>query len=403
MKSERKSLGQTRASIRHLMMLAELSRCDTIADCADRLFLSKSAITAGLKDIEARLDHRLFDRSSQGISLTPEGQIFSLRCHRAEAYLRRFQKFSLGNKSRRDLHRRLSDSQLRALIEVTRYQNYSLAAHHTGIAQPSLHRSIRELEDLMGQQLFRRSGRGVEATSLARNLSRFANLAYAEIDQGLDELMLESGQKSGRLRIGCLPMARTDLLPQSITDILRDYPGARISVVDGPYDEQLALLLQGELDLIIGALRDPPPTNEITQTPLFNDQLGVVVRSGHPLTTMKSVEQDNLRNLAWIVPREGTPTRAIFDRLLGGQINMESTPPVECSSMVAIRGLLLRSDRAALISIRQMRPDLDLGQVAVLPVCLPNAGRLIGYSARTDWQATPLQKRFVSLLGDRAD
>ena len=380
------------------MMLAELSRCQSITEASEKLFLSKAAVTSALKEVETRLSCTLFTRSNRGINLTAQGEIFSARCRRAENQLRGFQRFALGSSRTRMLPRRLSDSQLRALIEVTRYQNYSLAAHHTGLAQPTLHRSIRELEDLLGQALFRRAGRGVEATTLARKLSRLANLAYSEIQQGIEELQFNQGMNQGRLRIGCLPMARTDLLPESIANTVKGFPLAKISVVDGPYEEQLGMLLQGDLDLIIGALREPAPTPEIKQQPLFNDRLGVVVRAEHPLLQRTQLCLNDLVELEWIAPRDGTPTRDIFNKLIGRSLAKSGCQPIECSSMVAIRGLLSRTDRAVLISVRQMRPELDTGQIAVVPITLPKSERLIGFSTRNDWQPTPLQAAYLTQL-----
>lgn len=385
-------------SLRHIVMIAELSRSSTISECSKKLFLSKAAVTTALKDAEQRLGQTLFKRSNRGVAPAPEGELFAKRCIRAENLLKRFQRFAPATQAQRGIHQCLTDSQLRALIEVTQHQNYSLAAHHTGLAQPTLHRSIRELEALLGQPLFRRAGRGVEATRQARSLARLANLAYAEIQQGIDELEFSSGMRSGQLRIGCLPMARTDLLPESIALTMAQYPAAKISIVDGPYEEQLGLLLQGSLDLVIGALRHPAPTSEISQQPLFDDQLGVVVRSGHPLLAKENLQVTDLANLEWIVPRAGTPTRNIFNHMLGTTLQNTTGQPIECSSMVAIRGLLVRTDRAVLISVRQMRPELDTGQVAVLPLNLPLGQRTIGYSTRIDWQPTPLQASYIRQL-----
>ena len=66
--------------------------------------------------------------------------------------------------------------------------------------------------------------------------------------------------------------------------------------------------------------------------------------------------------------------------------------------MVAIQGLLTRTYRAVLISVRQMRPELDTGQIAVVPITLPKSERLIGFSTRNDWQPTPLQAAYLTQL-----
>src|SRR5690606_16152732 len=138
-----------------------------------------------------------------------------------------------------------------------------------------------------------------------------------------------------------------------------DYPDARIRLIDGPYNEQLAALRHGRIDFILGALRDPLPAADVEQELLFDDPLTIVVRSGHPFAENFDSAQDKLTPeqlgaLSWILPREATPARDNFNRFM---INKGLQPPsrvIECSSLVAIRALLLRTDHAALLSARQV-------------------------------------------------
>ena len=77
------------------------------------------------------------------------------------------------------------------------------------------------------------------------------------------------------------------------------------------------------------------------------------------------------------------------------------TPPqdvVECSSLVAVRGLLLNSDRITLLPARQVAVEVRSGLLAISSQPLPDSKREIGYTLRKNWKPTPVQARFIELL-----
>jgi LysR family transcriptional regulator, hydrogen peroxide-inducible genes activator len=55
--------------------------------------------------------------------------------------------------------------QLRYFLAVARFQSFARAAEHEHVAQPSLSRQIRKLEDELGSPLFDRMGRKIRLTA----------------------------------------------------------------------------------------------------------------------------------------------------------------------------------------------------------------------------------------------
>jgi DNA-binding transcriptional LysR family regulator len=386
-------------NLRHLYAVAEAARQGSISRAADNVHLSQSAVTQGIARLEKTAGERLFDRTNSGIFPTEAGRHFVARIERAFQKLKAWQnEIDPGGGSSEPLYRRTTSTQLRALIAVVENGGFSLAARELGRSQPSVYRSARDLERLCGRELFRRTGNTVEPTVCARLMARCASLAFAEIHQGFEEIDELNGRMQGTVKVGCLPLARTSLLPTSITRFLAKHPSARMKVVDGPYDELLHALLHGRIDLVIGALRLPRPTNQIVQEALFDDPLSIVVRRGHPLLARDLPEVSELAGLDWIVPREGTPARDHFTAFFAEHRVAPPTRLIECSSLVTTRGLLLQSDRAALLSVRQARLDVDSGQLATLFDPLPGTERTIGLTYRSDWQPTTVQREFIDAV-----
>jgi DNA-binding transcriptional LysR family regulator len=266
---------------------------------------------------------------------------------------------------------------------------FSSAARQLGLAQPTVHRAVRDIEALCGEPLCRRTTGGVEPTLRAVRLARHAGLALLEIRHGLEEVAELDGQRRSRIRVGCLPLARVQILPDAVNATLERHPELAISIVDGPYDELLRSLRHGTLDLVIGALREPAPSADVVQETLFHDPLAIVVRAGHPVLRVRARGAVALAKLSWIVPRSGTPARSYFNAYFRAHGVPTPRRCIECSSLVATRGLLLGSDRAALLSARQVRLELAARQLALVLDPLPGTARPIGLTTRRDWKPTP--------------
>lgn len=66
----------TRIKFRHLLCFLEIARQGSLARAADVLAISQPAISKTLKELEALLETRLFERTRQGVQLTPAGSLF---------------------------------------------------------------------------------------------------------------------------------------------------------------------------------------------------------------------------------------------------------------------------------------------------------------------------------------
>lgn len=180
------------------------------------------------------------------------------------------------------------------------------------------------------------------------------------------------------------------------------YPDARVSILDGPYGEQMHALRHGQIDWLIGALRDPLPATGVVQESLFEQPLVVVVRPGHALLDAAAPTVSRLAELEWVAPQPLAPARGFFDRFFTENGIKTPTRIIECSSLIATRGLLLQSDRAALLSPLQVREDVAAGELAVLNEAIPGSSRSIGMTVRDFWEPTMVQAEFTRIVRDLA-
>ena len=389
-------------NLRHLFALTVIAETGSLSAAAERVHLSQSALTQALRKIETAVGVPLFERVGFGVTHTDAGQLLIRRSERASALLaraaREIRRRASVTPGGEELNRHITASQLRALVAIVETGGYSLAARKLGLAQPTVYPAAKDLEARMGAQFFNRSAKGVETTDSARLLARYAELALSEIRQGFEEISELMGNIGTRVSVGSLPLARAELIPTAITRLLELYPDAKVSILDGPYEEQLHALRYGRIDWIIGALRNPTPTANIVQQHLFDEPLSIVVRTGHPLLGPQAPDPAALAELEWIAPREHTPTRHLFTAMFVRAGVPIPQRVIECSSLVATRGLLQMGDRAALLSPSQVRRDVESKQLAVLADSLPETTRSIGLTTRIDWVPTSIQEKFADIV-----
>lgn len=392
------------SNLRHLRAFLAVQDLGSSLAASRAVHLSQPAVTQAIGKLEATLGVTLFARHSTGMVATEAGTVFGHRVRRALAHIRgATQAVGAGAAQDRPAARDgfdklVTSAQLRALIAVADSGNFSLAARSIGISQPSLHRLARDLERLSGVEMYERKAHGIALSEGAAEMARLARLAFGELRQAGEELDHLEGIRRSRIHIGALPLVRTGILPRAIDAYSREHPETRIRVADGPYGALLRDLRNGTIDILVGALRDPVPIDDIVQTALFTDRLSVVARHGHPLGRKRRIAVADLAAYPWIAPPQGAPARAQFDKVFAGARMSLCHGLVEASSLVVVRGLLLESDRLTLLSPHQVEPELRFGMLEIVPFNLDDVARRIGTTVRADWQPTPMQSAFLEHL-----
>ncbi|WCE03861.1 LysR substrate-binding domain-containing protein [Pseudoxanthomonas sp. JBR18] len=387
-------------NLRHLQALTAIARQGSIAAATHEVSLSQPALTQAVARLERTLDHTLFERHPGGMNATPAMALLLPRIDRATGYLAR--GVQAARRTQRlptlpALARRLTLSQLRALIAVEEAGSHSLAATRSGVSQPAIHRAIQELATLIDVPLLSRHGKTVQPTLAATRLLRFARLAMSELSAGMDELAALKSEGAGHLRIGTLPLARAILLPQVLSRFSTRFPHAVVQVVESPYAELLAHLREGSLDLLVGAMRHPAPVRDVIEEPLFDDDPVIVARSGHPLAG-QALQFQRLLEYPWVIAASGAPVRSRWEQMFRDQHLEPPLLRIECGSVLVVRGLMLEDDWLTLMSRDQFLFERRSGLLCELGTAGQAVRREIGLTTRNDWRPTELQRQLVKLF-----
>ena len=378
-------------NLRHLRLFLAVMRSGTLTAAAQHTNISQPAATQAIGKLELEAGGPLFDRTRRGFFATPRGTLFADRAARAFALLDpAFAAISPRMKQT------ATTAQLNALIAVFETESFTLAARRLGLAQPTIHRAVAQLEQDAGTELFKRTAYGLVATRATRALVPAIMLAFRELDQAQADLAEMDGSEAGEIVIGALPLSRSVLLPRALVAFRASRPTHPVHVIDGRYDELLAGLRRGDIDVIVGALRHPAPIGDVVQEVLFQDRLTILAGTHHPLLQQARVGVEDLRSHKWVVPRRGTPAREQFNVFFS-----DGTLPasiIEAGSILLMREILGNSEMLGFISTAQAQAEISRGLVAEVMIDTASPMRPIGLTYRTNWLPTKAQQHILDLL-----
>ena len=396
-----------RLNLRHLCAALAVVRHGSANVASAHVFMSQPAITQAIGNLERALEAQLFERRPNGMTPTPSGEILAYRVARMTDYFARGARALRTGEARQSggfqpIERLMTATQLRAIVEVIRHGGYSLAARANGLSTAAVHRATRDLERLAGVPMLDRAGRIVRATDRAVAFARHARLALAEIEAAVTDIAALQGVTNGLILIGAMPLGRSGLVPRAVAALQRELPEVEVRIHDGAFEDLLKQLIGGDLDVLVGARRDPPPSREVVQSPLFQDMFAIVARHDHPLAIVSDPNIATLARYPWIVAGVDPASRANLRTLFTSHGREPPPAAVVCGSIVAVRELLMAGDYLTLLSPRQVQIECAAGLLAIIGAPIAATTRTVCRITRRDWHPASHQTRFLELLQEAA-
>lgn len=119
-------------------------------------------------------------------------------------------------------------TQLRNFLYVAQTQSISQGAKKAYISQPAMTKQIKELENELGTDLFRRLDRGVELTQAGNVFLSYIEPALSEIQKGIDAVSSHTSIRQKPIKL--LIEVASSLIPEIIKRIHQIYPDAPVQL-----------------------------------------------------------------------------------------------------------------------------------------------------------------------------
>jgi LysR family transcriptional regulator of gallate degradation len=388
-------------SIRQARTFLTIHETGSVTRAAKALNRAQTSVTKALQSLEADLGVTVFERSHHGVELTPYGRVLLVGVEQAVAIFRRSVELvppinlSRGRTTARFFDMDVSEKWLDVFLAVIEHRELAVAAQALGVSTTAVSTSLRKFEDSVATKLFERTANGFIPTDLGANLAANVKLAKNFLRHALDEISSMQGTHTGKVVVGTLPLVRTSILPRAIIALLDEHPNIDVETTEAPYPDLIAGLRCGDVDFLLGALREIDDDEGIVEESLFEEPLSIVVRVGHPLVKDRKPNWNELLRYKWVLPRHGTPTRALFEKSVSGKGEEVPQHVVETSSLVTLRGLLMNSDMLTVLSREQIAYEEEFNMLTILPVELPGTRRPIGVTRRRRGTITPAAQLLI--------
>lgn len=288
---------------------------------------------------------------------------------------------------------RLKLRHLVLFVAVAEHGGAVRAAERLHVTQPVVTRGVRELEEILGVELFERTARGMTPTVFGTALLDHARTILGEVRRAGSHVAELSGGETGTVTVGTHLVGSNVLLPRAIARLKAERPGVTVVVREATPDLLLADLLTGAIDLMVGRLT-PVDGARCVQRPLYREPISLVTRTGHPAAGLDSPDLPDLLHYPWIVPVAQTALRHEVETVLTRRGLPLPENRVECTSILTLRSLLLDSDMIAALPLLVAH---DEDRLAILPIPL-DVERTVGVTLAADGTATPATRLLLEHL-----
>jgi LysR family transcriptional regulator, regulator for genes of the gallate degradation pathway len=389
--------GAVSISLRHLKLFESVARLSSVLRASEECHLSQPAVSQAIAKLEEQIGISLLERGASGSYLNELGVIFQRRVERLFAQVEEA-LIDLGVPACHApvMASRITRSQMRSLVAIVENGSFVQAARALGVLQATLSRAARDLERDLRKPLYHRTASGIAATPAGAELARKLKLATREIEWGIEEMESARGSLRGQIVIGAMQLAGSFLLASVLNKFISAYPHANVRIPNGSSGAMLRSLRAGDVDFVIGLLRNPVP-EDLIQEPLAEAPYAIVARQGHPLFAKRKVSLDDLSAYDWVVGTVGARRRVCFDALFAGRRKPQAR--VETSSLPTIRLMLARSDCLTLLTSYELMYEDDA--LAAVPYGPIEPIPWIGVTMRSNWLPTQLQANFLRLIRKR--
>lgn len=196
-------------------------------------------------------------------------------------------------------------TQISYFLEVARCLNFTEAARHLYITQPTLSRQITAIESELNMQLLIRNQKSLKLTPGGIILRDELGRMMEDYQQILEKAERASRGMSGSLRIGVLEgHGISEILPEVLEYFEKSYPNIKIYLRCYSYHQLAELLYQKEIDAIITYDFHVRGSEDILTLPVQQVHPVLALPRRNPLAQKEDIQISDLKNESLVIVNE---------------------------------------------------------------------------------------------------
>lgn len=257
---------------------------------------------------------------------------------------------------------------LKSFVVIARERNMTRAAERLHVSQPALSKQIKELEEELGQKLFRRGRADMNLTEEGSLLLQRAEDILAMVDKTVLEFKNLDDITGGDIYIGCAESNQIRYIADAVKAFQMRYPNVRYHLTSGNTEQVAERLNRGQMDFAL--ICESPDLSKYNYIEIpVPDVWGLVMRKDSILSKKKFIHYEDLLGLPLICSIQAI--RTDFPRWCGEKLeklNIFTTINLFYNGSVFVKeglGYMLAFDKLAdtgkssELCFRPLKPKLE--------------------------------------------
>ena len=209
---------------------------------------------------------------------------------------------------------------LQYLVAVAEHKNFSKAADHCAISQPTLSNQIKKLETYLNLQIFERDPHLIRVTPVGSSIITIAK-SITENAEKIREIARYSARTYvNKIIMGGFPTLANYVFPEYVFRLKQHFSDLKIQLVEEKTDDLIQLLVTRKIDVAL--LAHPIADASLEGVALFEDPFYVAVPDDHAFANRTSIKVDELTTQPLLLLDEGHCLRSQILKLCSpSQVN----------------------------------------------------------------------------------
>jgi DNA-binding transcriptional LysR family regulator len=260
------------------------------------------------------------------------------------------------------------DFRLKVFHTVAQRLSFTKAATELFISQPAVTKHIHELEQQLGNPLFRRNGNTISLTPAGQILNQYTEKIFALYTSLETELAQLNEVTGGNLRIGASTTIAQNILPKILALFKKAYPSVSYNFTQANTDSISLQVISEKLD--IGIVEGNSHFPQLAYEPFAKDEIVLVTRTNGPFAKKPEIKPEELLQIPLVLREAGSGTLDVVLKSLA-EVHVHAKDlqiETRFQSSGSIKQYLLNSDTAAFLSIQSILKELKYNELSVIEI-----------------------------------
>lgn len=288
----------------------------------------------------------------------------------------------------------ISFRHLQYFVAVFEEGSFTKAAERERCTQPALSAQVRNVEELVGANLFERSVAGAVPTVAGKRFYRHAISILRSLRDAELDMAAVAGQVSGAVRAGVIPSLIRGILPSFLLEFVEKHPAIDLHITESFSGTLTDWLLAREIDL---ALMVEPPRHEGLEMEKLAEGPAVLISgraTGLPRGPLRLADVPPMK---MVMPGHRHSLRATIERAIWTR-SLKVSRILEMDSVPGMITFVRNSDWATILPLAAIICDRQDPELTVNVITDPQFETNLYLVYLTQYPLTPAAHEFVEAL-----